>query len=373
MSPVQTEQSIELSWNESHDDVGVAGYRVYRNGVLAGAPVITQWNDTGLAPAASYTYRVEAFDAAGNVSPLSASLTVFTQDPPESNDPGIVANGRIFYVQHDGNDNEIYSVNPDGTGTQAVTADTYDSISPALSPDGTKLAYVTNRDGNYEIYVKEVDAPAASPGTRLTYHGGEDNYPAWSPDGNKLVFSRRVGGAQPDIYIMDADGSNVSLFARVGSSSVDDSMPAWSPDGQWIVFRSKAAGNYDIWRKKADGSDNAVNLTAANSAYDGSPVFDSNGDILYQAQSSPSSIMTLWAVPVTGGAPEQVYSGANSKFVAPSPDGTKLVFTRINTVTRKFELVTSNADGSGVTVVAASSSTDILTPVWQSVTVPIGA
>ncbi|WP_432841194.1 DUF4832 domain-containing protein [Dactylosporangium sp. CA-092794] len=80
-SPAQTSSSISLSWNVATDNVGVTGYRVFRNGTQVGTPTGTSFTDTGLT-AGSYTYTVKAVDAAGNLSPASASLTVATAATP---------------------------------------------------------------------------------------------------------------------------------------------------------------------------------------------------------------------------------------------------------------------------------------------------
>jgi chitodextrinase len=81
-SPAQTPTTIALSWAASTDNVGVAGYRVYRGATLIGSPTGTSFTDTGLSPSTAYTYTVAAYDTAGNPSPASAPLTVSTTAPP---------------------------------------------------------------------------------------------------------------------------------------------------------------------------------------------------------------------------------------------------------------------------------------------------
>jgi chitodextrinase len=73
-----TASSASLSWSPSTDNVGVAGYKVYRNGVQVGTPAGTSFTDTGLSPATQYTYTVAAYDAAGNVSARSSGVTATT-------------------------------------------------------------------------------------------------------------------------------------------------------------------------------------------------------------------------------------------------------------------------------------------------------
>ena len=72
------------------------------------------------------------------------------------------------------------------------------------STDGTKIAFVSNRDGNYEIYVMNSDGTGQ---TRLTHDPGEDTWPVWSPDGRRIAFASDRDGNY-EIYVMNADGTN---------------------------------------------------------------------------------------------------------------------------------------------------------------------
>lgn len=91
---------------------------------------------------------------------------------------------------------------------------------PAVSPDGTKIAFVSTRDGNSEIYV--MDADGSNP-VNLTRHPSADLDPAWSPDGTKLAFASSRDG-NFDIYVMDADGSDPVNPTRHPAT---DRHPAW--------------------------------------------------------------------------------------------------------------------------------------------------
>ena len=104
-----------------------------------------------------------------------------------------------------------------------------DVQTPAWSPDGRKLAFVSRRDGNSEIYVINADGSGQE---NLTQHPARDSHPSWSRDGRKLAFvSRRDGNSE--IYVMNADGSGLRNVTRAPSN---DLRPAWSPDGRAIAF-----------------------------------------------------------------------------------------------------------------------------------------
>ena len=109
-----------------------------------------------------------------------------------------------------------------------------DVQTPAWSPDGRKLAFVSGRDGNAEIYVMNADGSAQE---NLTRQPASDSHPSWSRDGRRIVFvSRRDGNSE--IYVMNADGSGLRNLTRTPSSDLD---PAWSPDGRAIAFVQKNA------------------------------------------------------------------------------------------------------------------------------------
>ena len=110
---------------------------------------------------------------------------------------------------------------------------------PSWSPDGQQIAFASDRDGNFEIYVRDADRSNLR---RLTNNGDRDVYPSWSPDGQQIAFvSNRDGNFE--IYVMDADGSNPENRTNNPAS---DSAPSWSPDGL-IAFMSNRDGNSEIY------------------------------------------------------------------------------------------------------------------------------
>ena len=116
-------------------------------------------------------------------------------------------NGKIAFVSNRDGNNEIYTMNADGSAQTDVSNNAASDIAPAWSADGTQIAFASNRDGNFEIYKMNVDGSAQ---TRLTNDAATDSVPAWTSDG-RIVFDRGggAGGCSPgaEIYIMNADGS----------------------------------------------------------------------------------------------------------------------------------------------------------------------
>ncbi|HEY2775641.1 MAG TPA: hypothetical protein VGK20_16490 [Candidatus Binatia bacterium] len=178
---------------------------------------------------------------------------------------------RLAFTSDRDGDSEIYEYAlADGSMAQ-LTHNTDIEISPAWSPDGSKIAFVSRRDGNFEIYTMNSDGTDQ---TRLTDNTGDDLYPNWSPDGKHIAFATvRPGTIDRDIWTMDDDGGNPkSLLARAGN----DSEPAWSPDGTLIAFSGNAgtAAGHIYVVSASDGS-GLVQVTTSETVDDRQPDWQS--------------------------------------------------------------------------------------------------
>ena len=123
-------------------------------------------------------------------------------------------------------DEEIYVANADGTGITALTDDAYLDSAPAWSPDGTRIAWESLRDGggDREIFVMDADG---SDVRQLTDNDLHDEGPAWSPDGRLITFTRSVTEADPgDVWVMDADGGDP---VQLTDTPVIEESPDWQP------------------------------------------------------------------------------------------------------------------------------------------------
>ena len=148
-------------------------------------------------------------------------------------------------------------MNADGSHQRNLTRNDGRDAWPVWSPDGQRIAFMSQRDRNDGIYVMNADGSDQ----RKVLDSEDGFWPVWSPDGQQIAFmSRRDGNSE--IYVMNADGSDQQNLTRHAAS---DGSPAWSPDGQRIAFTSRGSGVSEIHVMNADGSGRR-NLRCAPSA-----------------------------------------------------------------------------------------------------------
>jgi Tol biopolymer transport system component/uncharacterized protein YjdB len=154
-----------------------------------------------------------------------------------------------------------------------ITTDTATATDPAFSSDGSRIAYVSTLAGNAEIYVMNADG--TSP-TRLTIDPQADGRPAFTPDGQTILFhSARTAGKQ-QIWAMNVDGSGLTQLTRDSISFA----PTVSPDGQTVAYVSMRDKNYDIWLMSRDGS-NQRQFTRSPQQRESEPRFLRDGTLAY--------------------------------------------------------------------------------------------
>jgi TolB protein len=195
------------------------------------------------------------------VGPLSQSAavvagttsTVAFEVACESQLAGSQSAGKLAFVSERDGNSEIYAINLDGTGLVRLTDDVAADVDPAWSPDGKRIAFASNRHTDMywsDIYVMDADGSNV---VRLTV-GGRNSSPAWSPDGRKIAFSA-AGQGQRGILVLSLDDLPYARNVVPEQGYVDH--PAWSPDGSKIAFTSDRRAYdllFDLYVANADGS-----------------------------------------------------------------------------------------------------------------------
>ena len=128
------------------------------------------------------------------------------------------------------------------------------NVEPSLSPDGSKIAFSSERGGRPMIYVMNSDGSNVK---RLTYKGAYNSSPSWSPDGKKIAFAGQ-NDSNFDIYVMDSDGSNlqkVTSSQKVNGKPAHSEDPSFSPDSRYVVYTSNRTGKNQIYISTVDGSE----------------------------------------------------------------------------------------------------------------------
>mgnify|MGYP003342706541 CR=1 FL=1 len=178
---------------------------------------------------------------------------------------------RIAYVVKRGNRFELQVADADGAGEEAALVSFEPIISPAWSPDGRRLAYVSFQQKKPIVYVHDLLAGRQH---AVANFKGSNSAPAWSPDGTRLAVSlSRDGGSQ--IYVINADGSNVR---RISQSGGIDTEPVFSPDGQTLYFTSDRGGSPQIYRMPAAGGE--AQRVTFEGTYNVSPRISPDGKML---------------------------------------------------------------------------------------------
>ena len=234
-------------------------------------------------------------------------------------DPGMAASRIAFVLQGRGS-KEIYMVDSDGENVQRVTTDGSIALSPAWSPDGTKLAYTSFRSGRPLLYERDL---RTGRDRVVSDRQGINSTPAYSPDGGTLAFGTSVSG-NTEVATMRAQGGG--LQQQTTGNRFDSLSPSFSPDGRQIAFESNRLGQPHIYVMPVGGTPRLVSeYVYGTPGYNTSPDWSPRGNQLAY-HSRVRGIHQVVMVDLEKGTRRLLTNEGNNEDPSWSPDGRHLVF-----------------------------------------------
>jgi TolB protein len=213
---------------------------------------------------------------------------------------------------------------------------------PAFSPDGEQIVFNSNRAGNFELYLMNLDGSNVR---RLTDHPAWDSHPVFSPDGTQIIFNSNRENENSDLYLMNVDGTGVTKLTN-WESHEEVGPGCWSPDGTKIALISDHEGNDDVYVMNVEPyrpsilfADDDANVAAASYSPDGS-------EIVYQAEMADKSGELRIRDEVSGEVRTLLKTANANLRPAWAADGRRVVFQ--NKVEGQTDLFAIDTDGSNL-------------------------
>ncbi len=217
-----------------------------------------------------------------------------------------------------------------------------------------QIAFVSTRDGNPEIYVMDADGNNQ---IRLTNHPEEDSSPSWSPDGARIAFVSNRNGGNYQIYVMDTNGKNMRRL----TDGAYDWRPAWSLDGQWIAFHSKRdEERAKIYLVTPDGS-NLRKLAGDILSWDMEAAWSPDSQRIAFVSSRENWGNEIYVMNADGTNQKRLtHNMVTERQPAWSPDGSKIVFSL--SLDEDTTIAMINADGTN----QRNLTEEVLNGVWEA-------
>jgi len=283
-------------------------------------------------------------DRAQQSSPAGASPSA----PIGTRAPDTSLSGRIVFDNHE----DVWSINADGTNLTRLTRSPWPEFDATWSPDGTQIAFRSERGGDPEIWLMNADGSGRH---RLT----RGLSPAWSPDGSKIAYASPGDILCPPgrglrcsgLSIMNADGSGQHRVPNTDGGEY----PTWSPDGERIAFNSNLSGDHVMYIVHIDGS-HVVDLSGVGEGWqvDWSP--DGRSILFTSERDHPNHYTDIYVMRPDGSGVQRL-TDARAYTPAWSPDASRIVFSAPG-------LFVMRADGSGITSLRAEGIGETSLPDW---------
>lgn len=181
----------------------------------------------------------------------------------------------------------LFAYSPQTLPLTRLTADTWDDITPALSPDGNRLAFSSRRNGYWDLYLLDLGGGGI---LRLTDTPDYDSAPSWSPDGALIAYESYLNGNLDILLRSVTDPGQAPL--QLTQNPASDTSPAWSPLGRQIAFISNRSGEPEVWIADLDHAGTSIDVSNNPRAVEAHPAWSPDGSKLVWASTDPDSGLT---------------------------------------------------------------------------------
>jgi TolB protein len=273
--------------------------------------------------------------------------------------------GTIFYAYRNFGRTNLWA---QGLGPQArppvrITAGPWDDRDPAVSPDGTRLAFSSHRDGSWNLYLLDLRTGEVK---RLTTGPDFKAHPNWSPDSKWLVFELYQNN-NFDIAILNAGGGSIT---QLTDDPAADYEPVWSPNGREIIWVSMRTGKPELWRRSLDKPNESFSeqLTDAPDIQPSDPAYSPNGQLVAYTDSA-SQFGLIYTQSATDPG-DRAVKAAQGRHPVWSPDGSSLLTVAPQVNGQDYLLATPLGQLSFAQIAYQPASGHLGAMSWSPVTLP---
>lgn len=309
-----------------------------------------------------FNATVQPTDSVGSLIIAATAIPTATEIPEV-----LQVRGAVAYVVREQGQNDIWAVNIGSRSPIRITNDDADENSPAWSPADTgsmRMAYSSNKDGNWEIYIYDLDTDET---TRMTFDLSYQDNPKWSNDGLWLTYESYQGN-NLDIYAMPVDGSQAPI--RITDHALPDYSPVWSSDGRQIAFVSLRDGNQDIYVFNLDTSE-LVNITNTPTRNEEFPAWSPDGRELAFSASELGRDVIMVQTLADLSSPAIVLGYGRMPSWSPSITAKSLIFVVDGQDGRSTFLSARPYTNDGVATEVISVPFGASSPVWSDRLLPV--
>jgi Tol biopolymer transport system component len=228
--------------------------------------------------------------------------------------PAVARQGGLLAYQELYHDANLWRAPASGGTPELVNSSTREEAVPDYSPDGSRIAFNSNRSGSWEVWIANSDGSGARQLT--SFRAAPAWSPRWSPDGRLIAF-HHVSDGNGDVYTMTPEGSSIR---RLTTEPTTEEGATWSKDGNWLYFSSNRSGTTEVWKMAASDPARAIQVTKSGGAW---PKESPDGKFLYFRKG-----LDVWRMPAGGGAETRVYGPTSPHARSWTPDGTGIYFAR---------------------------------------------